>query len=182
MQCVRLVLPVGVSRTHDHHNLFQGLWLNQELKKGLVFTEFIEDRACVDGHVDVIGVLARELVDEVMDDHCTLLLQHLLHLLLLRRKLFRLIINVIIVDAIPRVLLLRLNLLLDQFYQKSGQRMVIQVSEQAIEYLALLVDEQILKSRLLLLVQQLFHDLQEIASQNWLRVLVFVQEVAQGVH
>ena len=59
--------------------------------------------------------------------------------------------------------------------------MVIQVSEKPVEDLSLLMKEQVLQSRLLLLIKQLFHDFKEVSSQNWERVFVFIQELAQRI-
>ena len=103
-----------------------------------------------------------------MDDHGALLLEHLLHALLvgckLNLSLLRVDIQVVVVRCIPPVLLLWLDLLVDQFDHESGQRMVVKMTQKTVEDLALLVEKQVLKRRLLLLVEQLLHDLQEVAS------------------
>ena len=44
------------------------------------------------------------------------------------------------------------------------------------------MQEQILERHLLLLVKQLLHDFEEVATENGQRVLVLVQERAQRVH
>jgi len=105
---------------------------------------------------------------------------------LLRRKLlFSLVsvhVEVAIVRRVPLVLLLRLDLLLNQLDEQSSQRVVIQVAQQAREDLALLLDQQVLQSHHLLLVKELFHDLEEVATKNGQWVLILVQELAQRVH
>lgn len=59
--------------------------------------------------------------------------------------------------------------------------MMIQVPQEPVEDLSLLMKEQVLQSRLLLLIKQLFHDLKEVSSQNGQRVFVFIQELTQRV-
>ena len=59
--------------------------------------------------------------------------------------------------------------------------MMIQVPQEPVEDLSLLMQEQVLQSRLLLLIKQLFHDLKEVSSQNGQRVFVFIQELTQRV-
>ena len=58
---------------------------------------------------------------------------------------------------------------------------MIQVPQEPVEDLSLLMKEQVLQSRLLLLIKQLFHDFKEVSSQNWERVFVFIQELTQRV-
>ena len=50
--------------------------------------------------------------------------------------------------------------------------------EQSVEDFSLLVQKKVLKCGLLLLVQHLLHDLGEVATQDWQRLLVLIQEAA----
>lgn len=50
--------------------------------------------------------------------------------------------------------------------------------KQSVKDLALLMEEEVLERALLLLVKQLLHDLQEVASKNGQRVLIFIKELA----
>ena len=57
--------------------------------------------------------------------------------------------------------------------------MVTQVMEKAGEYFSILVQKQVLQRHLFLLIEQLFHDLEEVAAEDGQRVVIFVQELAQ---
>ena len=67
--------------------MLEVLRFDQVLEEGIVFTELSENLACVEGHVHVILVLNRELVDEGADDHRAFFFEHLLHFLLVICKL-----------------------------------------------------------------------------------------------
>ena len=60
--------------------------------------------------------------------------------------------------------------------------MLVKVSQQAVEDLALLVEQQVLKRCHLLLVQHLLDDLREVAAQDRKGRLILVQEAAELVH
>ena len=59
---------------------------------------------------------------------------------------------------------------------------MVEMAEQAVEDFTLLVQKQVLQRRLLLLVEQLLHHLEEVAGEDGQRVVIFVEELAQGVH
>jgi len=59
---------------------------------------------------------------------------------------------------------------------------MIQVTEESREDLALLVQEEVLKSGELLLVEKLFHDLEEVTCQDGKGILIFVKELTDAVH
>ena len=59
---------------------------------------------------------------------------------------------------------------------------MIQVSQQAVKYFTLLVDQQVFQGGLLLLVEELLHDLEEVAAQDWERVFILVKEGTKSVH
>ena len=181
---VWLVLRVCIGRGHHEDDLADNLRLRQNLEEGLVLAEIVECRTRVQGHVQVILVSCRQLFDEGGHYHSGLLLQHLLHRPLCGGE-FRLgwlvHFGVAVVGGLPLVFLLWLDLLLNEFDHQRGQRVLVQVAEQAVEDLAFLVQEQVLKRALLLLVQHLLHDLEEVAAQDGQRVLVFVQELAHRV-
>ena len=75
-------------------------------------------------------------------------------------------VKVIVVVRVPSVLLLRLNLLLDEFDEKSGKRVMIDMAEQAVKDLAILMQEKILECWELLFVEHLFHDFKEVATKD----------------
>ena len=56
-----------------------------------------------------------------------------------------------------------------------------QVPQKSVEDLSLLVKEQVLQSRLLLLIKQILHDFKEVSGQNGQWVFVFIQELAQCI-
>ena len=56
--------------------------------------------------------------------------------------------------------------------------MLVNMAQQAIENLAFLMDEQVLKSSHLLFVKKLAHDLEEVAAEDRERLFVRVQELA----
>ena len=58
---------------------------------------------------------------------------------------------------------------------------MIQVPQKSVEDLSLLVKEQVLQSRLLLLIKQILHDFKEVSGQNGQWVFVFIQELAQCI-
>ena len=58
---------------------------------------------------------------------------------------------------------------------------MIQVPQKTVEDLSLLMKEQVLQSRLLLLIKQLFHDFEEVSSQNGQWVFVFIKELTQRI-
>ena len=93
--------------------------------------------------------------------------------------MLRLDVQIAIVARVPLVLLLGLDLLLDQFDEERGQRVVVEMAQQPRENFALLVQEQILQRHLFLLVEQLLHHFEEAAAKDRQRVLIFVQELAQ---
>ena len=75
-------------------------------------------------------------------------------------------IEVVVVVRVPSVLLLWLNLLLNEFDEKSGKRVMIDMAEQAVKDLAILMQEKILKSCKLLFVEHLLHDFEEVAAKD----------------
>ena len=96
-----------------------------------------------------------------------LFFENLLHALLIGGKLGlgSLLVDVqVTVVSIPLVLLFGLNLLLDELDHESSQGVLIHVLEKAVEDLALTVKQQVLKSHLLLLVEQLVQDLREVSA------------------
>ena len=96
--------------------------------------------------------------------------------------LLRLKVTVNVVVHRPFFFLERLDLLFDELNEQSCERVMVKLVQQAIENLSLLMEKQVLKRGLLLLVQKLFHDLEEIACQDWKRVLILVEELAHSVH
>ena len=87
MQRILLILSVGVRAARHQHNLPYRLRLDQELEESLILAELGEDLACVEGHVHIVAVFGRKLVNERVDYHGALVLEHLLHALLLGGQL-----------------------------------------------------------------------------------------------
>ena len=84
---VWLIHLVSVRGTANKDNMLEVLRFDQVLEESIVFTELGENLACVKGHVHVILVLNRELVDEGEDHHRAFFFEHLLHFLLVICKL-----------------------------------------------------------------------------------------------
>ena len=185
MKSVWLILSISIRAASHQNYLLEIFGFNQVLEEALVLAELGQHGTCIQCHVQVIAVFGRKFINERVDHHCALFFEHLLHALLVSCQfllsLIRVQVQVIVVRSVPLVLLFGLNLLLNQLDQQCGKRMMIQVSEKPVEDLSLLMKEQILQSRLLLLIKQLFHDFQEVSSQNWERVFVFIQELAQRI-
>ena len=56
--------------------------------------------------------------------------------------------------------------------------MLVNMAQQAIENLAFLMNEQVLEGRHLLFVEQLCHDLEEVAAEDRKWLFIGVQELA----
>ena len=84
---VDLVLRVCIHAADDLNDLFERLRLRQQLEEGLILAELGQDLARVERHVHVVRILGREHVDERVDHHGALLLEHGLHALLIGRQL-----------------------------------------------------------------------------------------------
>ena len=119
---------------------------------------------CVEGHVDVL-IFAANLVEEIVDYLVTLFLKDSLHFLLIGAKLWLGVViarvaKITVIRSIwcPFALLFRLNLLFNEFDQKCGDGVMIKVMHQTGENFALLMDKQIFKDHLFLLVEQLLHN------------------------
>ena len=82
------VLLVSVVLGTNCNQFGENLLLNQELEEGLILTEFLEDSKCIEGHVDVILILLRKLINEVLNNHVSLLLQDTNHGFLLNSELW----------------------------------------------------------------------------------------------
>ena len=77
------VLHVVISLTADAHDLFENGFLGKQLEAVLVLTEFLKDSVGVEGHLVVILILGRKLVDEIVDNEGSLFLENRLHVFLL---------------------------------------------------------------------------------------------------
>ena len=134
--------------------------------------------------MQIVLVLDGEVVNKSVDDHLALVLENLLHALLIRSELgfSCLLVDVkVTVVSIPLVFLLGLNLLLDELDHESGQRVLVHVLKKTVKDLALSVKEQVLKRHLLLLVEQLVHDLGEVSAKNGERFSILVEELGNHV-
>jgi len=76
-------LHVVISLTADAHDLFENGFLGKQLEAVLVLTEFLKDSVGVEGHLVVILILGRKLVDEIVDNVGSLFLENRLHVFLL---------------------------------------------------------------------------------------------------
>ena len=113
--------------------------------------------------MEIVFVFERQLVDQRHDHHGGLLLEHILHLPLLRGQLGLcgfVGLRVAVLAGFPLVLLFGLDLLLDELDHQRGQRVLVQVSQETVEDLALLVEQEVLKRGQLDLVEHLLHDLE----------------------
>lgn len=123
VKSINLILRVFIHTANNSDNLFQNLWLRQKLEEGLIFTEIRQYLTCVESHVQICGILRREHIYQRIDHHGAFLFQNLLHAFLIGCKLLFVLIgrldirvtHTTPVAIIPFVLLLRLNLLLNQF-------------------------------------------------------------------
>lgn len=59
---------------------------------------------------------------------------------------------------------------------------MIEMLEESVKDPTLLMDKQVLESALLLLVKELLHDLEEVASQDWKRIFIFKEELSDTIH
>ena len=59
---------------------------------------------------------------------------------------------------------------------------MIKMVQKANKDFPLLVEKQVFQRWLLLLIQQLLHDLEEITGQNRQRIIIFVQELAESIN
>lgn len=121
VQCVDLVLRVCIHAADDSNDFLQSLRLGQQLEECFVFAKIVKHLACIERHVQLVTVLGREHVDELVDNHRAFLLKYRLHAFLVRRELLLgvvllgLDIQVAVVAGVPLVFLLGLDLLFDQF-------------------------------------------------------------------
>ena len=146
-------MRVGVGAADDINDAADDIRLRESLEEALILTELAQSCAGVKGHMKIV-ILVRKFIDERADNHLSLLFKNLLHELLVSCELglwLRAVI-VAIVAGLPLVLHLGLDLLLNQLDHQRCQRMLVKVSQQAVEDLALLVKEQVLKRCHLLLV------------------------------
>ena len=83
MQRVLLILSVSVGAARHQDDLPYSLRLDQELEESLILAKLGQDLACVEGHVHIVAIFGRKLVNQGVDNHRALFLEHLLHALLL---------------------------------------------------------------------------------------------------
>ena len=165
---VWLIHLVDVHVGHDVDHAAHHVRLRQDVEEAFVLREFAQDGARVERLVVIFRVLLGDAVDEGIDNHHALLLQHLLHAdlvgveLRLGRFLFN--VEVAVVRSVPLVLLLGLDLLFNQLDEERSQGVVVDVVEKTGENLAFLVEQKILQDQRLLLVQKLLHNLEEVAT------------------
>ena len=168
---VRLIHLVHVHVCNDRNEAPHHLRLRQNVEEAFVFSEFAQDVACVQGLVQVVRVLGRNTVDKRVYYHAALFFEHLLHAELVSSELrlgggLLLNVKVAVVGGVPFVFLLWLDLLLDQLDEQGGQRVVIDVVQKTLEDLPFLVEQKILQNERLLLVEQLLHNLKEVATKD----------------
>lgn len=118
---------VGDNVDHAAHRF----WRRQKMEKPFVLGEFAQNSARIQCLVIVVRVLLGDAVDQGIDNHRALILEHLLHADLVSAELrlgrFLLDVEVAVVRGIPLVLLLWLNLLLDKFDEQGGEGVVVDV-------------------------------------------------------
>lgn len=172
-KCVREILHVVVRLTAHANNFAENGFLGEELEAVFVLAELLKDCIGIQCHLVVILIFGRELIDQEVNNVSTFLLEYSLHMLLLCSK-FALssffIVNVTAFTGLPGytslvlLVLVWLDLNFEERDQKQRQRVVLQVLEKSIEYLTVLLNEEILKNVVLLLDQQLLHDLVEVPA------------------
>jgi hypothetical protein len=160
--------------------------LDEQLEEVLVVAELSEYLACVEGHVDVVLVLVAQLVNQVVEHILGLLLENLLDQGLLGRELWLggglIGFEVGALASVPLLLLgLGLDLDLDEVDQEEGKGVVLKVLQKGVEDLAVLLYQEVLEERLLLLDQQLFHNFEKVSAKDGFRILIGVEEGSELV-
>ena len=71
---------VRIDGAYDVNNISNDRRLCQDLEESLILAEFVEDGAGIDGSMDIILVLGRQLLNESVYHHGALFLKYSLHL------------------------------------------------------------------------------------------------------
>ena len=117
------------------------------------------------------------MLKQAFDDHAAFLSQNFFHLLLISSELafgsLFISFSITAIADFPAnariflfLVLIRLDLNIKQRNEKQSDRMVLDVSEQAIEDLTLLLEKEVLKDHLFLFNDHLLHDLEEVTAEN----------------